>query len=67
MYKLGLAVIWCVNMIECAVIAISPYWRALCFFRDWNSLRIPGQCEWNDLIFDDLMIEYGYWGIGDHK
>lgn len=40
--------------------AISPRFRARCFFQDFNGLRVPGDHEWNGMVLEFLMDDYGY-------
>jgi len=40
--------------------AISPRFRARCFFQDFDDLRVRGDDMWNSMVLEFLMDDYGY-------
>lgn len=56
----GYPVVFVVNALIELVQAIWPRFRARCFYQDLNALRIPGDHEWNAMMFEILLSDYGY-------
>lgn len=71
MYEIGCVVIFVADLLDKLIWSIIdllhepikeilPRYRARCFFQAYDRLRIAGDAEWNCIVLDDLMKQYGY-------
>lgn len=64
MYEIGCVIIAVVDVLEVLIRKVLPRYharyRARCFFRGWDDLRIAGDAEWNCQVLELLMSDYGY-------
>ena len=67
MYEIGYAILFgadllckLINRIDKLRQGMFPLYRFKCFNQAYNRLHIAGQNEWNSLVLEMLMSDYGY-------